>query len=94
MASLLPQADYSHMARYALESIPAPQAVQAMHEALSDVPNELKVGIISSLGARQDAESVPALAQLLSDDDPSVARAAALALGAIGGQERTSRCNR
>ncbi len=83
LAELLPETDNSHMARYALERIPAAEAAQAMRDALPDLNGDLKVGVIASLGVRQDVKSVPALATLLSDTDTAVARAAALALGAI-----------
>ena len=75
------------MARFALERIPAPQAAQAMRDALPKVSGELKIGVISSLGARRDEESVSALAKLLRDADAKVARAAAYALGAIRSAE-------
>jgi HEAT repeat protein len=81
---MLPDSDNSHMARYALERIPAPEAAQALRDALPQLDGELKIGVIGSLGARGDEESVPALAGLVGDADASVARAAAIALGAIG----------
>jgi HEAT repeat protein len=85
LAGLLVDKDLSHMARYALERIPAPQAAQAMRDALPKLSGALKVGVIGSLGVRRDAESVPALASLLADAaDKAVARAAACALGDIG----------
>ena len=83
LAEFLPDKDLSHMARYALERIPAPEAAQAMRDALPKVSGVLKVGVISSLGARRDAASVPAIAALLGDSDAAVARAAAYALGDI-----------
>lgn len=83
LAELLSQEENSHMARYALESMPVSEAAQALRDALGQVSGELKVGMISSLGVREDAASVPLLAPLLEDDEKSVARAAALALGAI-----------
>ncbi len=83
LAAMLPSADYSHLARYALQGIPAPEAAQAMRDALTKVPNTLKVGLLSSLGDCQDEASVPVIAELLSESDAAVARAAALALGAI-----------
>ena len=83
LAKLLSDKELSHMARYALECIPASEAVQAMRDALAKLSGELKVGVISSLGARRDAGSVQALSALLGDGDAAVARAAALALGAI-----------
>jgi HEAT repeat protein len=87
LASLLPQEENSHMARFALERIPAPEATTALREALSKVSPALQVGVISSLGVRKDAESVSALAALLAAADIAVARAAAFALGDISTEE-------
>jgi len=87
---LLGEKDYSHMARIALERIPAPEAAQALRDAAGKVGNELKVGVISSLGSRRDAAAVPVLNSLLKDGDPSVAGAAAAALGAIGSVDAAS----
>jgi HEAT repeat protein len=87
LAALLPDKDLSHMARYALERIPAPEAAQAMRDALPKVTGALKVGVIGSLGARRDSVSAAALAALLTDSDKAVACAAACALGNIGGLE-------
>ena len=89
LAGLLPDEKLSHMSRYALERIPAPEAAKALREALPKLSGALKVGVIASLGVRQDAESVPLLAALLSDSDPAVARAAAAGLGAIRSPEAT-----
>jgi HEAT repeat protein len=75
------------MARYALERITAPEAADALREALGKVKGDLMIGVISSLGARRDSAAVVPLGRLLRDDDPSLARAAALALGAIGHAE-------
>ena len=83
LAELLPQEENSHMARYALERINAPEAAGAMRDALSKLNGKLKIGVIGSLGVRQDAASVGPLAALLADADAAVARAAAIALGAI-----------
>jgi HEAT repeat protein len=83
LAALLPEKDHSHMARYALERIPAPEAAGALRDALPKVSPELKIGVISSLGARKDAGSVEALSALLADADAAVAAAAACALGSI-----------
>ena len=87
LAGLLADKDLSHMARYALERMPAAEAGQALRDALAKVPNAEKVGVIGSLGVRRDTASVAALAGLLGESDASVARAAALALGDIGTAE-------
>ncbi len=87
LAALLPDNDLSHMARYALERIPGPQAEKALREALPKVEDSLKVGVINSLGVRRDAQSTALLAALLRDAPPEVAAAAAAALGRIGDSE-------
>jgi len=87
LAGFLPHKHHSHMARYALERIPAPEAAEAMRDSLAKISDPLKVGVISSLGVRQDSASVPALASLLHKAEPSVARAAALALGDIRSED-------
>lgn len=83
IAQWLSDKELAHMARYALESNPAPEVGAALREALSKVDGELQIGIISSLGDRRDNASVEPLAELLNGSDVSVARAAATALGDI-----------
>jgi len=87
LAGLLASKDHSHMARFALERIPAPEAAQALRDALATAPGSLKIGVISSIGGRRDPLAAPALGRLLLDSDPAIARAAALALGEIGSAE-------
>lgn len=82
LAALLGDRDNSHMARYALERIDAPAAVEALRGGLEAVTGDLKIGMVSSLGSRRDAASVPALAKLLSGEE-KLAAAAAEALGMI-----------
>jgi len=87
VAELLPDEKLSHMARYVLERIPAPEATKALRDALPKTKGVQKVGVLNSLGVKRDAESVPALVPLLADSDHQVAAAAAAALGAIGNSE-------
>lgn len=82
LADLLADRDNSHMARFALERIAAPEAVAAMRAALGTVAGPLKIGMLSSLASRRDAASVPAIAALLGGD-AATAEAAAKALGTI-----------
>ena len=72
VAELLVDKDLSHMARFALERNPAPEAAQALRDALPRVA-----------GQRRDVASVASLAKMLNDTDGTIARSAALALGAI-----------
>jgi len=87
VAELLTDEKLSHMARYVLERIPAPEATKALRDALPKTKGVQKVGVLNSLGVKRDAESVPALVPLLADSDHQVAAAAAAALGAIGNSE-------
>jgi len=82
LAALLVDADNSHMARFALERIEAPEAAAALRAGLGVVTGDLRIGMISSLGSRRDEQSVPLLAALLGGEG-AVAVAAARALGLI-----------
>ena len=92
LAALLSQPESSHMARFALERIAAPEAAAALRDSLSKVTGNQKLGVISSLGARCDSAAVEALGALLTDAETG--RAAAMALGAIGNGEAAVRLQR
>ncbi len=96
LAALLADEQLSHSARYALESMPWPEAGQALREAPGKTTGLTKVGIINSLAVRGDTQAVPALAKLVAepargasagpaDAGLAVTTAAAAALGQIGG---------
>jgi HEAT repeat protein len=84
LAALLADRELSHYARFALEPIPDPAAGAALRAALDRVEGEALIGVVSSLGARRDAEALPALEALLEGADARAASAAALAIGRIG----------
>ena len=83
LASMLGDKQHAHMARYALQTMEDPAAGKALLDSLPGLSGDLKIGVIASLGARQENGAVSALAGLLDDADAAVAQAAALALGAI-----------
>jgi HEAT repeat protein len=87
LASQLGDKDHSHMARFALERINAPEAGAALRDALATVNGNQKIGVIGSLGSRRETAAVAPLASLLKTDDPAIARSAAVAIGAIGTTE-------
>jgi len=87
VAPLLTDEYHSHMARFVLERIAAPEAGQALRDALPNVSGKLRIGVIGSLGGRRDTAAVPALCALLKDVQTPIARAAAIALGDIGNAE-------
>lgn len=84
LAPLLADEKLSHMARYALESIPDPAVDSAFRAALATVKGRQLVGVISSIGVRRDAGAVEPLIVLLRNSDLEVAHAAARTLGSVG----------
>ena len=87
LAKLLHDAELSHMARHALQTNNAPEAVKALVGAMDKAPKKIKIGIISSLGARGTGVPIAPLAKALADKDAEISTAGALALGAIGSEE-------
>jgi HEAT repeat protein len=87
LATLLTDDQLSHSARYALEPMQLPEASRALLDALGKTKSELRVGIINSLGVREEKDAVTALVQLLRDPENETAEASARALGQIGGTE-------
>ena len=84
IVGLLANEELSHMARYALETIPGESVNQALRAELTKLNGRLLIGVIGSLGVRKDPNAVKPLSPLLKDSDPQVAQAAARALGSIG----------
>ena len=87
LANLLHDEELSHMARHALQTNDAPEAVKALVGAIDKAPKKIKIGIISSLGARGTGVPIAPLAKALADKDAEISSAGALALGAIGSEE-------
>jgi HEAT repeat protein len=77
----------SDTALYALQQIPGPAADKALLQALPKAAGPIKIELIAALGQRRTVDAVPALVPLLKQ--PAFARAATLALGAIGGHDAT-----
>ena len=75
------------MARHALQTNNAPEAVKALVGAMDKAPKTIKIGIISTLGARGTGVPIAPLAKALADKDAEISTAGALALGAIGSEE-------
>lgn len=86
VAALLADKDLSHMARFALERYAAPESVEALRKALGGVTGNLTIGMLSSLAAKRDAASIPAMAALVTGDS-AVSAAAAEALGIVATPE-------
>lgn len=80
-----PDAMLKEEARQVLESIPSPAATAALAQALAaaDDPRD-QLGLINSLGVAKTTAAVPALAALILNSDPAIARAAVAAIARIG----------
>lgn len=83
LAALLTDKDLSHSARYALESMPAPEAGRALIDALEKTEGQIKAGIIHSLRVRHETGANDGLLKCLSDADRDVIAAAAGTLGSM-----------
>ena len=83
LARLLPDPELSHMARFALQHQAGPEATAALCDSLATLTGTLRIGVITSLGARRDAKAVPALAKLMANRDAATAQAATAALGRL-----------
>lgn len=90
LAKLLPDPQLSSWARTSLEAIPGPEADAALREAAGTLDGRLLIGMINSIGVRQDAAAVTTLVERLQSEDAQVAAAAAVALGKIGDEAATS----
>ncbi|MHC4248345.1 MAG: HEAT repeat domain-containing protein [Planctomycetota bacterium] len=94
LSKLLVDPKLSHMARFALERHPAPEADDALRRAMPGAAGDLKTGMIGSVGQRRDRRAVRELARLVSDPDEKTARAAISALGKIGTPEAAEALSR
>lgn len=86
LAALLGHPHLSTYARYGLEPIADPAADHALRSALPKLKGDLLIGVINTVGKRRDAGAAPELNKLLYASDSNVSRAAAMALGSIGGE--------
>ncbi|MHB8897494.1 MAG: HEAT repeat domain-containing protein [Thermoguttaceae bacterium] len=86
LAPLLEDAKWAHYVRYSLEPLPDGAVDETFRAALEKLQGNLLVGVINSIGVRQDPEAVPALVKLLDREDDIVAAATA-ALGKIATKE-------
>ncbi len=87
LAPLLADKELASWARIPLEAIPGTAADTALRNALGKLQGRLLVGVINSIAVRRDVGAVDTLVQKLDDANASVASAAAVALGHIGGEK-------
>ena len=85
LAKLLGNERLASWARIPLEAIPDPACDASLRAAAAVLAGRPLVGVVNSLGVRRDAGAVELLAARLADADATVAAAAAISLGLIGG---------
>src|SRR5262249_55201135 len=68
-----------------LEPIADPSVDDALRAALPKLKGDQLIGVINSIGKRRDAKALPALVKLMHGPDADFSRAAAAAIGSIGG---------
>jgi HEAT repeat protein len=85
LASLLANERLSTYARYGLEPIADSSVDDALRAALTKLKGDQLIGVINSIGKRRDAKANSALVKMMYGSDVDLARAAASALGHIGG---------
>lgn len=83
LANLLTNDTLAQWALDVLETLPAPEAGEALLAVLPDVSGKTKAGVIHALGLRREPRAVPELAKLIRAVDGMVAVSAAQALGRI-----------
>lgn len=83
LAALLPDAELSDRARFALEAIPDDSVDDALRAALATVGGIQRVGIVNTLGERRDPKAVAVLQELRDGPDAVLAEAARAALRKI-----------
>lgn len=71
------------IAFFALQRIPDPAVDLALRDSLPKSEHKVKIGVINSLGERQDVYAVVQLEKLAYDEDLQIALSAATALGKI-----------
>jgi HEAT repeat protein len=84
LAGFLGDPKWSHYARFALQKMQGKKVTEALLQSLDALEGDLKLGVIGTIGRRQDATAVAPLAKLLAHSDAEVAESAAIALGWIG----------
>lgn len=85
LVALLADEHLSVYARYGLEPIADPSVDDALRAAMAKLKGVQQIGVVNSIAKRRDAKAAPALTKMMYGADAELARAAASALGNIGG---------
>ncbi len=83
LAQMLSDESLADMARYALGRIPHGKVDEVLHKALDNAPDNIKLGLLSTIGERGDTKAVDKLERLLYDENSQIVHSSAAALGKI-----------
>jgi hypothetical protein len=89
LAPELGNPELSHFVRLVFQGLETPEADKALAKTLPKSNDDIKVGIIGTLGQRGSSKSVKAIKPYLSDTNTEIQLAAIIALGNIGGKDAT-----
>lgn len=85
LAALLDSNDaLAYYARYGLEAMPFPAVDDALRKAAAELDGLNRIGVINSIGERQDTKAIPMLNAMLDSEDTELKKAAYAALCRIG----------
>ncbi len=87
LAGFLADKKWSHYARFALQKMEGPKVTEALLKSLDGLEGDLKLGVLGTIGRRQDPAAIAPLGKLLADADADTAASAAIALGWIATPE-------
>jgi HEAT repeat protein len=84
LGPMLLDAELCHMATYALERIPHPEATAVLLRALPNVHDEQLIEVIDAIGARRASDAIDDLEEFAASGQDDAARAAIAAIARIG----------
>jgi len=90
LEKLLIKEPTSNMAIIALVNIPLDEVDEILIKVLSNVEGSELIGVINALALRKTENAIEPISHFITNNNPSVSRAAIQAMGAIGGPESTS----
>ncbi|MDZ7616521.1 MAG: hypothetical protein U1E05_05910, partial [Patescibacteria group bacterium] len=67
LAGFLGDKKWSHYARFALQKMEGPKVTEALLKSLDQVEGDLKLGVLGTIGRRQDPAAIAPLAKLLAN---------------------------
>lgn len=90
LGKMLIKDDTSEIARLALEQVANPSVDELLRRSASKTSGDTQIGIVDTIGSRQDAKAVDMLGKFVSSKDPKLQAAALTALGEIANSKAST----